>query len=258
MTYQHLNLKIQNHIAQVTLHRPPVNALNQELVAELINVALELKSKEDVWLIAVRAEGKAFCAGADLKERAGIPLDKVITIVEGIQSVVSTWCELPQPVIMGLHAPALGGGLEFALSGDILVANESATLGLPETSLGIIPAAGGTQRLAQRTSSGTAKKWVLTAKHFSAQEAKNDGVVDYVFPAESFEKDFENLVAHISSNAPLALRQAKRAIESSYTDWLLDGFDHELTLYRPLIPTEDRTEALKAFAEKRKPVWKGK
>jgi enoyl-CoA hydratase/carnithine racemase len=258
MTYRHLLLNIKNHIARVTLNRPPVNALNREFVAELINTAEKLKANEDVWIVAVRAEGKAFCAGADLKERAEIPRDQVIEIVQGIQNVASSWCELPQPVIMGIHAPALGGGLEFALAGDILVSSESATLGFPETSLGIIPAAGGTQRLAQRTSSGVAKKWVLTAKHFSAQEAKEDGVIDFTFPAENFDKEFENLVAHISSNAPLALRQAKRAIESSYADWLLDGFDHELTLYRPLIPTEDRTEALKAFAEKRKPVWKGR
>lgn len=258
MTYQHLSIITENHIARVTLRRPPVNALNRELVAELIDVATQLKSDDDVWVIAVRAEGKAFCAGADLKERAGIPLDKVINIVQGIQSVASSWCQLPQPVIMGIHASALGGGLEFALAGDILAACESATLGLPETSLGIIPAAGGTQRLAQRSSAGVAKKWILTAKHFSAREAKEDGVIDYLFPDADFEKEFESLVLQISSNAPLALRQAKRAIESSYADWLLDGFDHELTLYRPLIPTEDRAEALKAFAEKRKPVWKGK
>lgn len=258
MTYEHLLLNIENHIACITLNRPPVNALNLEMVSELIDVAMALKSNNDVWIIIVRAAGKAFCAGADLKERAGIPQDQVINIVKGIQSVASTWCELPQPVIMGIHAPALGGGLEFALSGDILVASDSATLGLPETSLGIIPAAGGTQRLAQRTSSGTAKKWVLTAKHFTALEAKEDGVVDYVFAHETFEKEFQNLVDQIASNAPLALRQAKRAIETSYTDWLLDGFDHELTLYRPLIPTEDRAEALKAFGEKRKPVWKGR
>ncbi len=258
MTYQHIGLKTENHIARVTLNRPPVNALNREMVSELIDVATVLKSDDNVWIVVVRAEGKVFCAGADLKERAGIPKDHVIEIVKGIQSIASSWCELPQPVIMGIHAPALGGGLEFALSGDILVASESATLGLPETSLGIIPAAGGTQRLAQRTSSGIAKKWVLTAKHFSAREAKEDGVVDYVFSPEIFEKEFENLVVQIASNAPLALRQAKRAIETSYTDWLLDGFDHELTLYRPLIPTEDRAEALKAFGEKRKPVWKAR
>lgn len=258
MSYHHLHLSVENHIARVTLRRPPVNALNRELVAELIDVAGGLKTNEDVWTIAVRGTGKAFCAGADLKERAGIPSDQVIGMVKGIQSVVTAWCEIPQPIVVGIHAPALGGGLEFALSGDILVASASATLGLPEVSLGIIPAAGGTQRLAQRTSAGIAKKWILTASHFTAAEAKEDGVVDFLLPADAFDEGFENILSRVSANAPLALRQAKRAIESSYTDWLLDGIDHELTLYRPLIPTEDRTEALKAFGEKRKPVWKAK
>jgi enoyl-CoA hydratase/carnithine racemase len=157
---------------------------------------------------------------------------------------------------MGVHAAALGGGLEFALAGDIIVASASATFGLPETSLGIIPAAGGTQRLAQRTSSAVARKWILTAQKFTAREAKEDGVVDFLFTDDLFPAEFENIVRKVASNAPLALRQAKKAIETSYMDWLLDGLDHELTLYRPLVTTEDRTEALKAFLEKRKPEWK--
>ncbi len=258
MNYQHIILKIENHIARVTLNRPPVNALNRELVEELVDLAAQLKSNEEVWIVVVTANGKTFCAGADLKERSGVPQEQVMNFVKGIQMVAASWCELPQPVIMGIHAPALGGGLEFALAGDILVASESAILGLPETSLGIIPAAGGTQRLAQRTSSAIAKKWILTAKHFSALDAKEDGVVDFVVPSEKFEKEFEKIVQQIASNAPLALRQAKKAIDSSYDEWLLDGFENEKTFYQPLIPTEDRREALKAFIEKRKPQWKGK
>lgn len=258
MSYQHLIVSIENHIARVTLNRPPVNALNRELVAELVDCATQFKNNPDIWVVAVTAEGKAFCAGADLKERAGIPQNEVLNVVKGIQSIAREWCEVSQPVIMGIHAPALGGGLEFALAGDILVASESATLGLPETSLGIIPAAGGTQRLAQRTSAGVAKKWILTANHFSAKEAKEDGVVDFIFPGETFVEEFESIVQQIASNAPLALRQAKKAIESSYSDWLLDGFENEMKYYTPLIQTEDRTEALNAFREKRRPEWKGK
>jgi enoyl-CoA hydratase/carnithine racemase len=256
--YQFIQYSVSEHIARVTLNRPPVNALNKDLVAELIGLAKELKPRDDVWLIAVHANGRAFCAGADLKERKNIPADQVIGVVEGIQAVVSSWCELPQPVIMCVQGPALGGGLEFVLSGDLIVAGESATFGLPETGLGIIPAAGGTQRLAQRTSMGVAKKWILTARHFSAQEALRDGVIDFLVPADTFIDDSEQIIRSVASNAPLALRQAKRAIESSYTDWLLDGLNHELTLYRPLIATEDRTEALAAFNEKRKPNWKSK
>ncbi len=258
MAYNHLQLNIENHISRVRLHRPPVNALNKEMVAELIDAAQSMKANDDVWLVVVTASGKTFCAGADLKERAEIPQEEVINVVSGIQSVVAAWCEVPQPVVMGVQGAALGGGMEFALAGDIIAASENAIFGLPETSLGIIPAAGGTQRLAQRTSSGTAKKWVLTAKKYFASEALSDGVIDYCFSEELFSDGLEVIVSEISSNAPLALRQAKKAIESSYSRWLLDGFENEKSFYQPLIPTVDRTEALHAFREKRKPVWKGK
>lgn len=258
MNYQHLLFTAEAHIARVTLNRPPVNALNRELVAELVDAAASIRADENIWLVVVTANGKSFCAGADLKERAGIPQDQVIDAVRGIQSVSEAWCDIPQPVIMGVHGAALGGGMEFALAGDIIAVSEDAVLGLPETSLGIIPAAGGTQRLAQRTSAGTAKKWILTARQFTAAEALSDGAVDFCFPAASFKEDLETLVQRVSSNAPLALRQAKKAIESSYNEGLMDGFENELNYYQPLIPTEDRREALSAFAEKRKPVWKGK
>jgi len=258
MNYQHLLVDISEHIARVTLNRPPVNALNRELVAELVDAANSFKVNDDIWTVAVTANGKAFSAGADLKERAGVPQEAVLSFVKGIQSVADAWCTLPQPVLMGIHGPALGGGMEFALAGDILVAGSAALLGLPETSLGIIPAAGGTQRLAQRTSAGTAKKWILTAKQFTAEEALRDCAVDFVVPSERFQEEFESIVRRVAANAPLAVRQAKKAIESSYSDWLMDGFENELNYYQPLIPTEDRSEALKAFAEKRPPVWKGK
>ncbi len=258
MNYSHLQFAIDKHIARVTLDRPPVNALNTQLVSELIHAAGTIRANNEIWTVVVRASGKIFCAGADLKERAGVPQEEVMSYVSGIQSVAAAWCDIPQPVIMCIHGAALGGGLEFALSGDILIASESAVLGLPETSLGIIPAAGGTQRLAQRASSGTARKWIFTAEHFPSRTALEDGVIDYCFPSETFVEECERVIAKISSNAPLALRQAKKAIQSSYDDWLLDGFANEKTYYEPLIPTEDRKEALKAFAEKRTPVWKGK
>jgi methylglutaconyl-CoA hydratase len=258
MQYQHLLYTVDDHIARVTLNRPPVNALNSELVAELVSLATVIRNDEDIWTVAVMATGTVFCAGADLKERAGVPQEKVLSFVKGIQSVADAWCTLPQPVLMGIHGAALGGGFEFALAGDILVASAGARLGLPETSLGIIPAAGGTQRLAQRTSAGTAKKWILTAKHFTAAEALQDGAVDFVVPQERFTEEFESIVRMVSANAPLALRQAKKAIDSSYSDWMMDGFENELNYYQPLIATEDRSEALHAFAGKRAPVWKGK
>lgn len=257
MDYRHLSFSTTDHITRVILHRPPVNALNQELVAELIDVANQCRNDESVWLIVVTAEGSTFCAGADLKERAGIPENEVINVVIGIQTIVQTWSELPQPVIMGVNGAALGGGLEFVLSGDIVVAGDKAVFGLPEVSLGIIPAAGGTQRIAQRSTMGVAKKWILSAHKYSASEAREDGIVDFIVSSDNFASQCESIVQMVASNAPLALRQAKRAIESYFQEWLHDGFEHELLLYGNLIPTHDRVEALKAFQEKRKPHWKG-
>ena len=257
MTFQHLNFNVTDHVARVRLRRPPVNALNRELVGELTELARQLRDLAEAWVVELAAEGKIFCAGADLKERAGIPDAGVADVVRGIQTMASSWMEVPQPVVVGIQGPALGGGLELALAGDILIASDEAVLGFPEVSLGIIPAAGGTQRLAQRASLGAANKWVLSARQFTAREALDDGVVDLVVPAAKFSESLATYVGLIVSNAPLALRQAKSAINSAYKERLQRGLTRELEAYAPLIATNDRREALEAFAQKRKPVWKG-
>jgi enoyl-CoA hydratase/carnithine racemase len=257
MRYQYLSFTVSEHIAHARLNRPPVNALNRELVAELTALARDFVHSTDIWVVELSAEGKTFCAGADLKERAAIPEADVATVVRNIQAMAVAWMQVPQPVVVGIQGAALGGGLELALAGDLLVASEEAVLGFPEVGLGIIPAAGGTQRLAQRASMGVAKKWVLTAQQFSAQEALADGVVDAVVPAAAYGKELSAHVERLAANAPLALRQAKAALNASYDEWLKRGLQQELDLYAPLIATRDRHEALEAFAQKRKPVWKG-
>ena len=246
---------IDGHVARVELNRPPVNALNREFVAELTRVAADLSGRDSVWLVAVTSRQKVFCAGADLKERAAMADTDVLSVVRGIQGLARAWGDIPQPVLMGIRGAALGGGLEFALTADLLAASHDATLGLPEVSLGILPAAGGTQRLALRSSLGVARKWVLEAQQYSATQALEDGVIDYVFEAGSFAAHFEELVSRIAANAPLSLRQAKKALLFASSRVLGDGFDAELEAYRPLISTVDRREALKAFTEKRPPKW---
>ncbi len=171
--------------------------------------------------------------------------------------MVRTWLAIPQPVIVAVNGPAMGGGLEFALAGDFLAAADSAKLGFPEVTLGIIPGAGGTQLMLQRTTAAVAKKWILSGTRFSAQEALRDGVVDYVFPAGKFGEIVEQLVASIASNAPAALRQAKKVFTSAAAPSLRRGMELEHKCYLPLIRTDDRVEALNAFLEKRKPLWKG-
>jgi methylglutaconyl-CoA hydratase len=257
MTFQHLSFTVTEHIARVRIHRPPVNALNRELVAELTTVARQIQESSEVWIVVLSAEGKIFCAGADLKERATIAEAEVANVVRGIQTMAASWMDIPQPVVVGIQGPALGGGLELALACDLLFASEEAVLGLPEVSLGIIPAAGGTQRLTQRASLGIARKWVLTARQFTAKEALADGVVDAVVPAATFAEDLSAYIERLTSNAPLALRQAKAALNSTYKEGLKRGLEQELASYAPLIATRDRKEALEAFAQKRKPKWTG-
>ena len=257
MTYQHLTFNVTGHIAHVRLNRPPVNALNRRLVSELTSLANDLQGMAKVWIVELSATGKTFCAGADLKERATIPDAKVGEVVGKIQAMTYAWMQVPQPVVVGIQGAALGGGLELALAGDLLVASDEAVLGFPEVSLGIIPAAGGTQRLAHRTSLGIAKRWVLTAQQFSAREAWADSVVDVVVPAAAFEVEFAAYVERLSRNAPLSLRQAKAALNKSFDDSLKSGLKSELKLYYPLIKTHDRKEALDAFAKKREPEWRG-
>jgi enoyl-CoA hydratase/carnithine racemase len=242
----------------VTLDRPPVNALNRDLIADLTAAARDLRARHDIWVVTLEASGRTFCAGADLKERAEIPHSRVAGIVRNIQRMVAAWIKIEQPVVAGIQGAALGGGLELALAADIIVASDDATLGLPEVSLGIIPAGGGTQRLAQRTSLGVAGKWILTGARFTAREALADGVIDYVFPASSFSEEFRRIASQVASSAPLALRQAKKAIAGLHAAALPSGFKRESECYAPLIKSDDRSEALRAFAEKRKPVWKGK
>jgi len=254
----HIQVSIDRHIASVVLNRPPVNALNRELVTSLTSLARELRLDPSVWLISVTSATSVFSAGADLKERVTIPASKIAGVVHRIQQMVRTWFALPQPVVAGLDGAALGGGLEFALAADLLVASENATLGFPETGLGIIPAAGGTQLLAHRTNMGIARKWILSARTFTAGEALTDGVVDFVLPSSGFNEEYHRILGKIAAKAPLALRQAKKAIRATTLPMLNKGFTIESACYAPLVRTEDRAEALRAFAEKRLPVFRGK
>lgn len=255
--YDFLRVTVANRIASVVISRPPVNALGRELVAELTRAAGRLQECRDVAIVKLTAAGRVFCAGADLKERRSVPDAQVAKVSKNIQRMCLAWRELPQPVLAGVHGDALGGGLELALAADIIAASETAHLGFPEVSLGIIPAAGGTQRLSQRTSLGIAGKWVLSAARFRAMEALSDGVVDFVFPPETFDTEFDRLAARFAAGAPLALRQAKQALNAAYREVLRRGLRWESECYAALIRTRDRREALEAFAERRAPVWRG-
>lgn len=254
----YVSMSVENHVARIVLDRPPVNALNQTLVSSLTDIARELRRDRTAWLVTVTSGCEVFSAGADLKERAGIPDARIAATVGRIGTMVQAWYALPQPVLVGVDGAALGGGLEFALVADLVIASSRATFGFPEVRLGVIPGAGGTQLLAQRIGSAAARKWILTSRRFTAHEALMDGVADFVYPAGEFARGFTSVVLEVAANAPVALRQAKRAIRAASAAALRAGLTAERACYMPLIRTKDRKEALRAFLERREPHWSGR
>ncbi|EZP76839.1 enoyl-CoA hydratase [Parageobacillus genomosp. 1] len=249
----------ENGIAIVTLNRPEAaNALSTALLNALSALLGDLAFRKDVRVVIVTGAGeKVFCAGADLKERAGMNETEVRKTVALIRETINQVEQLPQPVIAALNGSAFGGGLELALACDIRVAVDTAQLGLTETSLGIIPGAGGTQRLPRLIGIGKAKELIFTAKRISTQEAAQIGLVEYVVPrAQLMEKALE-IATQIAANAPIAVRQAKLAVNRSLDVDLVTGLRLEQMAYEVTIPTKDRLEGLQAFKEKRKPVYKG-
>ncbi len=247
-------------IGIVTLSRPEAaNALSKQLLTELQNVLTEIRSARDVRVVIITGSGeKAFCAGADLKERKKIKDHQQIKdAVSLIRTVVNSVEAMPQPVIAAINGVAFGGGLELALACDVRIAAEHAKMGLTETSLAIIPGAGGTQRLPRLISIGRAKELIYTARRLTAGEAYSYGIVEHVVPYEELLTRAMSLAEEMAANAPLSLIQAKAAINKGIEVDLHSGLKIEELAYNALIPTEDRLEGLRAFEEKRPPQYKG-
>ncbi|PDM40814.1 MULTISPECIES: enoyl-CoA hydratase [unclassified Geobacillus] len=250
---------LENGIAIITLNRPEsANALSTALLYELSHLLYDLAFRRDVRIVIFTGAGeKVFCAGADLKERAGMNETEVRKTVALIRETINQIEQLPQPVICALNGSAFGGGLELALACDIRVAADTAQLGLTETSLGIIPGAGGTQRLPRLIGKGKAKELIFTAKRITAKEAEQIGLVEYVVPREQLMEKAMEIAEQIVVNAPIAVMQAKIAINRGLDVDLATGLRIEQMAYDITIPTKDRLEGLQAFKEKRKPVYKG-
>lgn len=250
---------IDDKIAVVTLNRPQAaNAMSHQLLNDLNDVINKLEqNKQIVCTIIVGAGDRVFCAGADLKERKGMSDDQVIQTVQYIGQTVMRIENLPMPVIAALNGVAFGGGLELALACDLRVAAEDVKLGLTETSLAIIPGAGGTQRLPRLIGLGQAKRLIYTAERLTAKEALDIGLIEQVCASNVLDEAIE-LAKMISKNGPVALKQAKTAIDQGMQTDLQTGLVIEHLAYKDTIPTEDRLEGLQAFREKRKPQYKGK
>jgi enoyl-CoA hydratase/carnithine racemase len=234
------------------------NSITVALLAALhANLARAAGDRALRCLVVTGAGDKAFCAGADLKERARMSAAEVHAFHGGLRAALRAIEAAPQVVVAALNGAALGGGLELALACDLRVAADAALLGLPEVSLGIIPGAGGTQRLARLVGVARAKDLVLTARRVGAAEALAMGLVSRVAPAARLLDEALALAADVARNAPVSLRQAKRAIDGGFHLPLEEALDLENRLYQDCLGTKDRLEALRAFAEKRAPVFTG-
>ncbi|MFF2797240.1 enoyl-CoA hydratase [Lysinibacillus xylanilyticus] len=247
-------------IGLITLSRPEAaNAMSVQLLQELSTTLDNINGDPAVRVVLLTGEGeKAFCAGADLKERKGMPDRQVKKIVQLIGATVAKVEALAQPVIAVLNGVAFGGGLELALACDLRLAATHAKLGLTETSLGIIPGAGGTQRLPRLIGIGKAKELIYTARRLNAEEARSYGIVEYVHEGHEVLEKAQQLALEMAKNAPLSLVQAKIAMNQGIEVDLATGLKIESLAYNALIPTEDRLEGLLAFQEKRTPQYLGK
>jgi methylglutaconyl-CoA hydratase len=256
-----VRLERRGSIALVTLDRPErMNALSQALVARFGEVGREIATQDDVRLVIVTGSGdRAFCAGADLKERAGMTPDEVRALLLAYETELGWLERIEVPTLAAINGAALGGGLELALLCDLRIAAQHAVLGLPETSLGVIPGAGGTQRLPRLLGEARAKELILRAARLSAAEALILGLVNQVMPKnDQFLLEVINWAEPILNGAPLAIRAALSAMRGATTRDLKEGLALERAAYEKCLSSEDRVEALAAFAEKRTPAFKGR
>ncbi|KAJ8473508.1 hypothetical protein ONZ45_g16265 [Pleurotus djamor] len=248
-------------ITWLSLNRPKSkNAISLTLLKELTQCIEAAHYDPSVRVLILRSTTVgSFCAGADLIERRTMTKTQVDKFLVDLRGALGKLEALPMPTIAAIDGPALGGGLELSLACDLRVAGSTVTkIGLPETKLGIIPGAGGTQRVTRLIGPSRAKDLIFTARSLNANEALSWGLVDYVAPEESTAYDHAVKVAtQIAANAPLALRAAKQAISRSEDLSLESGLDFERASYEVLLKTQDRLEALEAFKAKRPAVFKG-
>ena len=247
-------------IAVLTLNRPEVmNSFNFALLNSLKEQVDALKFNTNVRVVIITgADRKAFCAGADLKERTTFDELQVKEFIFTIRNLFTAIEHLNKPVIAAINGVALGGGTELALACDIRIAAMNASMGLTETRLAIIPGAGGTQRLPRLIGRGKAKELIFTGRRVDAREALQIGLVNQIYDPESLLTECQKMAAMICETGPIAIEQAKYAINYGLETDLHTGLGIESNAYWVTIPTEDRLEGLAAFQEKRKPVYKGK
>src|SRR3954454_23030280 len=254
-----VELKVRESVAHIELSRPEaLNAISSELARELVAITATVAGDLDIRAVVLTAAGdRAFCVGADLKERNAMSDTEFRTQRMLFRAAFGGVLNLQQPAVAGVHGFALGGGSELALSCDIVVADETAVMGLPEVTIGLVPGGGGTQLALRRLGPGRAADVVLTGRRIPAAEAQQLGLIDGLVPAGSARVPASELAEAMSANSPVATGVAKRALRSG---WGLDyaaAMDVEDAAWRTAAFSADRKEGIAAFNDKRKPQWPG-
>jgi enoyl-CoA hydratase len=257
LSYQNILVTKEGLIAIVQLNRPKVlNALSYDTILELMTAFEELDKDHGVNVIILTGGQSVFAAGADLKEMAeATPVDLMLGRRFELWDRVR---KVSKPIVAAVAGYCLGGGCELAMNCDIIIASESAAFGQPEVNVGIMPGAGGTQRLTRAVGKYKSMEMILTGRSISAEEAHRIGLVNKIVPAESLLEEAKKLANEIASKPPLSVRAAKQAILRAQDTTLEVGLEFERRAFYLLFSTEDGKEGMKAFIEKRKPAFKGK
>jgi enoyl-CoA hydratase/carnithine racemase len=247
-------------VAWVTLNRPAArNALSRAVNLRLADLAQDLDHDEDTRVIEITGAGDhAFCAGADLRERRGVPAAEAAPYINAIGNAINFWADIRKPTIAAMNGAAFGGGLELAMACDFRVLVEDAVVGLTEVRLGIMPGAGGTQRLPRLIGEARAKEMILLGRRITAARALEIGLVHQVVPRPGLVAAVDGLVAELAACAPLSVQQAKTAIELGFGKPMIEALELERQLYDVTLFSEDRDEGLAAFAAGRPPVFRGR
>jgi enoyl-CoA hydratase/carnithine racemase len=248
-----------DHVAEIEFNRPEaMNAMNTAMAEAIAAACAGLRADSTVRAVVLSAAGtRAFCAGADLKERNAMTDAQILRQRETIRRAFGGVLNLPQPTVAAVHGYALGGGCEFAMSCDIIVADETAVFGLPEVTVGLVPGGGGTQLAPRRLGTGLAADLVLTGRRMPADEAERHGLVARRVPAGQARQAALEVAAAIARNSPVAVKAAKRALRHGLGVSLEVALDVEDAAWRTAALSADRREGIAAFAEKRAPRWPG-
>ena len=260
MTYENITLEKKDGIAILTINRPEVlNALNKRTIEEIEMAVEDVEKDENVRVLIITGAGeKAFVAGADINEFVGIDVVTAKELSRKFQLLLNRIETLGKPVIAAINGLALGGGCELAMACDIRIASDKAKLGQPEINLGIIPGAGGTQRLPRLVGVAKAKELIFTGDIIDAREAERIGLVNRVVPPDKVMEEAENLAKKLLEKSPFILKLAKEAINTGMNMDIYSAIVLENDLVTIAFTTEDKEEGMKAFMEKRKPEFKGR